>query len=109
MGGTSGNHLTVAKALEIAKDPNQATPPTATTVLERRINDIWRSIQAQPNSYVMNKEEFAVFNHFRGRYNNSTAQQAVSRFWNNYKGDAQSPKLDGSRPSASSTSSTSGA
>ena len=107
MGG-SGNQLTLEKALEIAKDPNQSTPTPVTAMLERKIAEIWQRVQARPTSYVMTRDEFAVFSYFRSRYNNEVARQAVSRFWSNYKGDAQSPKIDGSK-SSTSTPSSSGA
>jgi len=104
MGGSPTTQLTLAKALEIAKDnQNGQVPPAVTTMLERNISDIWRRIQAQPASYVMTKDQFAVFNYYRGRYdNNPVAQQAVARFWNHYKVDP--PVVDGARSSSSSTS-----
>ena len=109
MGGSSGIHLTLGKALELAKDPNQPTPPPVTAMLERKMAEIWQRIQARPTSYVMTRDEFAVFSYFRSSYDNITARQAVSRFWSNDSGDAQSPKVDGAKSSASSTASTSGA
>lgn len=108
MGGSGGNQLTLEKALDLAKDANQPTPPAVTAMLERKINEIWQRVQARPTSYVMTTDEFKIFSYFRGRYNNNVAQQAVSRFWSNYKGDRQSPKLDGAK-SSSSTPSSSGA
>ena len=107
MGGQASNQLTVANALEIAKNnQNGQIPPAVTQMLERNIGDIWRRIQAQPSTYVMKKEEFAVFTYYRSRYdNNAVAQQAVARFWNHYNGDAS--RVDGAR-SASSTPSAAG-
>ena len=103
MGGQASNQLTVANALEIAKEnQNGQLPPAVTQVLERNIGDIWRRIQAQPSTYVMKKEEFAVFTYYRGRYdNNAVAQQAVARFWNHYKGDVDSARSSPGTPSAS--------
>ena len=100
MGGQASNQMTVANALEIAKaNMNGQLPPAVNQVLERNIADIWRRIQAQPATYVMKKEEFAVFTYYRSRYdNNAVAQQAVARFWNHYSGD---PTLvDGTRSSS---------
>ena len=108
MGGQASTPLTVANALEIAKEnQNGQVPPAVTQVLERSIGDIWRRIQAQPSGYVMSKEEFAVFTYFRSRYdNNALAQQAVARFWNHYKGDT--PGVDGARSSSSTPSAAGG-
>ena len=93
MGNT--NQLTAAKALEIARNSEDGSiPPSVTEVLERAISDIWQKIQAQPTEFVMTKEEFVVFNYYRSRFANSpTAQQAVARFWNNFRGD--SSEMDG--------------
>ena len=101
MGGQASNQMTVASALEIAKaNQNGQLPPAVSQLLERNIADIWRRIQAQPATYVMKKEEFAVFTFYRSRYdNNAVAQQAVARFWNHYSGDT--PRPDGTRSSSS--------
>lgn len=108
MGGQASNQLTVAKALEIAKEnQNGQMPPAVTQLLERNIGDIWRRIQAQPSTYVMKREEFAVFTFYRSRYdNNAVAQQAVARFWNHYNGDAA--RVDGARSSSSTPSASGG-
>lgn len=90
MNTTATTQLTPAKALEIAKNcEDGSVPPSVTAVLERAISELWQRIQAQPNTYVMNKEEFIVFNYYRSRFANvATAQQAVARFWNNFRGDS---------------------
>lgn len=108
MGGQASNQLTVASALEIAKDnQNGQIPPAVTQMLERNIGDIWRRIQAQPSTYIMTREEFAVFTYYRSRYdNNAVAQQAVARFWNHYNGDT--PRVDGARSSSSTPSASGG-
>ncbi|CAD6589724.1 MAG: hypothetical protein ASARMPRED_004179 [Alectoria sarmentosa] len=108
MGGQGSNQPTVANALEIAKDnQNGQISPGVTQVLERNIGDIWRRIQAQPSTYVMKKEEFAVFTYYRSRYdNNAVAKQAVARFWNHYKGET--PRVDGARSSSSTPSASGG-
>ena len=100
MGGTP---LTLTKALDIAKEnQNGQVPPAVSQMLERKIADIWRKIQAQPNTYVMSREEFAVFSYYRSRYdNNRTAQDAVARFWSNYKGEST---VDGTSSSSKTPS-----
>lgn len=104
MESLSNTPLTVTKALEVAKEhqPGQV-PPAAATLLERHISDIWPRIQAHPTTYVMTKEQFAVFNYYRSRYdNNAVAQQAVTRFWNNSRSDE--PEAVGVESSAESSS-----
>ncbi|EXJ85395.1 hypothetical protein A1O1_05759 [Capronia coronata CBS 617.96] len=77
--------MTVRQALHIAQNsPTGRIDPQVLRILERALSQIWRNIQAQPNTYVMNDLEFAVFNHYRARseYQNETARKAVSRYWN---------------------------
>ena len=87
---TSASQLTVARALEIVRNNEEGqVHPSVTAVLEKAIGDIWRRIQAQPTTYIMNRDEFAVFNYYRNRFKDSqVAQQAVARFWNHFRGDA---------------------
>lgn len=108
MGGHTSDSMTVANALEMAKEnQNGQIPPGVTQMLERNIGDIWRRIQAQPSTYVMSEEEFAVFTYYRSRYdNNAVAQQAVARFWNHYKGEPS--RVDGTRSSSSTPSAPNG-
>ncbi|KAI4183043.1 MAG: hypothetical protein L6R41_005625, partial [Letrouitia leprolyta] len=87
---TATSQLTPAKALEIAKNcEDGSVPPSVTAVLERAISELWQRIQTQPTTYVMDKEEFIVFNYYRSRFASMPmAQQAVARFWNNFRSDS---------------------
>ena len=75
----------LSKAVQVAKDsPN--LPPAVKTMLEKEVGNLWRRIQARPETYIMSKEEFAFFNYYRGRYHaENIAQHAVARFWTNYR------------------------
>ncbi|MCJ1361676.1 hypothetical protein MMC16_000776 [Acarospora aff. strigata] len=98
MGGNGlSNQLTVKRALEIARNgEDRALDPAVSVVLERAISEIWQRIQAHPDTYVLSKDEFAVFNYFRGRFQHSdVARRAVGRFWDNFEGDAS--EIDGYR------------
>ncbi|TVY45016.1 Peptide-N4-(N-acetyl-beta-glucosaminyl)asparagine amidase A [Lachnellula occidentalis] len=69
-GHSSSNSVTtVAEALEIARDSEDgAQDPTVRNLLETAIAEIWARIEARPTSYVMNREEFAVFNYYQNRF-----------------------------------------
>lgn len=97
MGGGSSNQLTVKRALEIARNgEDRALDPAVSAVLERAIAEIWQRIQAQPDTYVLSKEEFSVFNYFRSRFQHlEVARRAVGRFWDHFEGDAS--EIDGYR------------
>lgn len=73
----------VAQALEIARDsPDGAQDPTVKNILEIALSEIWRKIEAQPTSYVMTREEFAVFNYFQSRFEGQElAVAARRRYW----------------------------
>ena len=89
MNSTGPDQLTVANALEIVKNSEDGqVHPSISAVLERAIGEVWQRIQAQPTTYVMGRDEFAVFNYYRSRFRDSRiAQQAVARFWDHFRGD----------------------
>ncbi|KAK4071455.1 uncharacterized protein Triagg1_6116 [Trichoderma aggressivum f. europaeum] len=73
----------VAQALEIAREsPDGASDPTVSKILELALSQIWGRVQAQPDSYVMTRDEFAVFNFFQHRFQgDKTAVKARKRYW----------------------------
>ena len=90
-GGTrqalSRSNISPTQALETARDsPEGAQDPEVVTVLEAALSDIWRNIQAQPTSYIMTRDEFAVFNYFQSRFEGeSLAASARSRYWDYHR------------------------
>ncbi|CEJ59069.1 hypothetical protein PMG11_07705 [Penicillium brasilianum] len=80
----------IRQALERARNCEDGTvDPQTTAILEAAITELWTRIQADPDSYVLSSDEFALFNYFLERYRGSTvAQRAVARFWNNYQGSS---------------------
>ncbi|PGH05628.1 hypothetical protein AJ80_08320 [Polytolypa hystricis UAMH7299] len=79
---------TVRRALESARNSeNGHIDARVNTILNNAINELWRRVQAQPDSFVLSRDEFALFNYFQDRFRGSTvAQRAVERFWNNFQG-----------------------
>lgn len=84
----SKDQVTIRQALDRARNCENGTVDAQTaTVLEAAINDLWARLQAEPDTYVLNRDEFALFNYFMERFRGSSvAQRAVARFWNNYHG-----------------------
>ncbi|RHZ66196.1 uncharacterized protein CDV56_104262 [Aspergillus thermomutatus] len=95
--GTPADRSNFRQALERARNcDNGAVDGETTRILETAIQNLWRRIENAPDSYVLNGDEFALFNYFRERYRNQRiAQLAVERFWNNYSGNSAS--RDGSK------------
>jgi len=79
-------HLTLQRALDIARNcDGGVVDDTVTAFLENKIGELWARLQAQPTTYVFTKDEFALFNYYRSRYESSPiAQSATKRFWDNY-------------------------
>jgi hypothetical protein len=75
--------ITTVVALEIARDSAEgAQDPTVKNILETALADIWQKIQAHPTSYVMTRDEFAVFNYFQDRFaGQELAAAARKRYW----------------------------
>ncbi|GIJ84140.1 hypothetical protein Asppvi_002976 [Aspergillus pseudoviridinutans] len=94
---TPTDSSSVRQALERARNCEpDAVDRHTTDILEAAITNLWQRIQNAPDTYVLNGDEFALFNYFRGRYGqNRIAQLAVERFWNNYRGN--SANSDGSK------------
>ncbi|KAK8131480.1 hypothetical protein PG984_007918 [Apiospora sp. TS-2023a] len=86
VGSTAENE--VAQALEIAREsPDGAKDPVVSSILENALVQIWTKVQAQPDSYVMSRDEFAVFNFFQYRFaGNKVAIAARKRYWDNTTG-----------------------
>ncbi|KAH8670964.1 hypothetical protein BX600DRAFT_509684 [Xylariales sp. PMI_506] len=78
----------VAQALEIAREsPDGAKDPTVSCILDGALAQVWKKVEAQPDSYVMSREEFAVFNYFQHRFQgNELATAARKRYWDNTSG-----------------------
>ena len=76
------SNVTVAEALEYARDSEEgARDPTVRNVLETAVQGIWAMIQAEPSTYVLSREEFAVFNYFQDQYQDQLAVAAKKRYW----------------------------
>ncbi|EER28191.1 hypothetical protein D8B26_006867 [Coccidioides posadasii str. Silveira] len=82
------NREAVRRALESARNSEDGQiDPRVSAILETAIGELWRKLQSQPDTYVLSRDEFALFNYFRDRFRDSPiAQRAVERFWNNFRG-----------------------
>lgn len=87
MGGSVTNvdgvgALNYQRAIDIARNTEGELDPTVSEYLEHAVGDIWGRIQMQPDSYILTKDEFAVFNFYVRRFEGlPQAQEAVARYW----------------------------
>lgn len=74
--------LTYQRALDLARNAEGDLDPNVSQYLENALNEIWTNINAQPDSYILSKDEFAVFNFYAQRFEGQEiAQQAIDRYW----------------------------
>lgn len=75
----------VAQALEVARDDHEGPlNPEITDLLDSALKILWRRVMEQPDSYVMTRDEFALFNYYQGRFvNNKVAIGVRGRYWDN--------------------------
>lgn len=75
----------VMQALEIARESEDgASDATVGKMLDQALEAIWDKVKTQPDSYVMSKEEFSLFNYFQHRFvGNKMAVEARKRYWEN--------------------------
>ena len=85
MPGTT-SQFTVSEAIDIVKQHQHGEiDPGVTSFLAGRAREIWQKVQAQPLPYVPTREEFAVFNCYRGVFgDDEVVQQAIRRFSNQF-------------------------
>lgn len=72
-------------ALAYARNCDTEIHPEVSHFLEAEINKLWTVLQSSPE-YVMHADEFALFNFFVYRFQDSAViERAISAFWQNYK------------------------
>ncbi|KAK5714764.1 hypothetical protein LTR17_017082 [Elasticomyces elasticus] len=87
MGGNATNvdgigALNYQRALDIARNTEGDLDPNVREYLERALSDIWSRVQQNPDTYVMSKDEFAVFNFYVRRFEgHPEAEAAIARYW----------------------------
>ncbi|KAM0722932.1 hypothetical protein Q7P37_001130 [Cladosporium fusiforme] len=73
--------LTFQRAIDIARNAEGDLDPSVTTFLEEAITEISEKLDSDPDSYILSKDEFAVFNYYRHRFSGDVAERAVDRYW----------------------------
>ncbi|KKK13378.1 hypothetical protein AOCH_007799, partial [Aspergillus ochraceoroseus] len=60
-------------------------------------SELWRKVERDPDTYLLSRDEFALFNYFRKQYEKTPSnvpivKKAVARFWDNYREDGPASK-----------------
>ncbi|CAD0089237.1 unnamed protein product [Aureobasidium vineae] len=83
--------LDIQRALDIARNTEGDLDRSVAKYLEEQLAGVWSRLESRPDSYVLNKDEFAIFNYFVGRYQDSqVAEKAIARFWSSYQDNSSS-------------------
>lgn len=79
--------LTLAQAVSLAQNTPGGVDQRLAHHLERKLAEVHGKIKAQPNSYVLPQDEFALINYYRSRFGDSEIiRSATKRFWDNHRG-----------------------
>ena len=74
--------LTYQRAIDIARNTEGDLDPTVSNYLEGAIRQIWTCVNQQPDTYILSKDEFAVFNYYIRRFEGlAVAESAIERYW----------------------------
>ena len=74
--------LTYQRAIDIARSTEGELDHNVKAYLEVALQDIWNRINLEPDTYVMSRDEFAVFNFYAKRFNGlEIARRAIDRHW----------------------------
>ena len=72
----------IAYHLEKARNGDEIGSETI-TVLDNYVAEVWRKIVAQPDSYILTKQEFAVFNYYQARFSGDPRTAAAKARYRN--------------------------
>lgn len=73
--------LTSRQAIEIARNAEGELDSRVAACLEEALIEISDRMNSHPDSYIFDKDEFAIFNYFRQRFLGDIAERAVDRYW----------------------------
>ncbi|KAL1612355.1 hypothetical protein SLS60_000581 [Paraconiothyrium brasiliense] len=77
--------LTLGQAVLLAQNSPAGVDQRLAQHLERKLAEVYAKIKAQPNSYILPQDEFALINYYRSRFGDSEIiKSATKRFWDNH-------------------------
>lgn len=80
-------HLSLSQAVHYAQNSEGGVDQRLAQHLEKKLGEVHARLQAQPNSYVLPPDEFALVNYYRSRFGDSELiKSATKRFWDNHRG-----------------------
>jgi len=84
---TGHDHVSLAQAVRIAQNSEGGVDQQLALFLEKRLAEVWSKLNAQPHTYILLSDEFALMNYYRPRFgDNETIRNATKRFWDSHRG-----------------------
>ncbi|EFQ89378.1 hypothetical protein PTT_14360 [Pyrenophora teres f. teres 0-1] len=74
-------YLSLGQAVHVAQNSEGGVDQRLAQFLEKRLAEVWSKLNAQPNTYVLPSDEFALMNYYRTRFgdNELTARERQYR------------------------------
>lgn len=80
-------YLSLGQAVHVAQNSDGGVDQRLAQFLERQLAVVWAKLNAQPHTYILPSDEFALLNYYRTRFgDNEIVRNATKRFWDNHKG-----------------------
>jgi hypothetical protein len=80
-------HLSLSQAVNYAQNSEGGVDQRLAQHLEKKLGEVYARLQAQPTSYILPPDEFALVNYYRSRFGDSELiKSATKRFWDNHRG-----------------------
>ena len=82
--GYSSLHLT--QAVNTARNSGNGVDWRLAAYLEKKLGEVWGRLQAEPDSYILPPDEFALFNYYKLRFGDQDiVRNATKRYWDSYQ------------------------
>lgn len=80
-------YLSLSQAVHVAQNSDGGVDQRLAQYLEKQLAVVWAKLNAQPHTYILPSDEFALMNYYRTRFgDNEIVRNATKRFWDNHKG-----------------------
>ena len=80
-------YLSLGQAVHVAQNSEGGVDQQFAQFLEKHLAVVWSKLNAQPQSYILPPDEFALMIYYRTQFgDNEIVRNATKRFWDNHKG-----------------------
>jgi hypothetical protein len=88
-------YLSLSQAIEYAQNSEGGVEQRLAQHLEKKLGEVYARMQAQPTSYMLARDEFALLNYYRSRFGDSELiKTATKRFWSSHEKNQANRQID---------------